>query len=195
MLFTMKNGALFLLIILLLSLVFCSVLGGNCKKGFPSYNMQQREAFGERIREKTGISTSTENDENFNTDDSSLEISAPSSIFKNYDNYNHFDRSSVPTTFFGPNGSTANFRNENGEYSLLITNPNGTTTLYTTASLNSKNSNYNSGSSSYGSTSYGSTSSSSSSSYDSNINPSVTEKTFYSQNGGELSTLFSVFDI
>jgi len=118
MLFTMKNGALFLLIILLLGLVLCSVLGGNCNR---------KEGFGEKIKEKTGVSTSTSGEKTEHIGN------VKPSVYENYENYDHYNGSSIPTTYYGPNGGTATVRNENGNYSVLVTHSNGSTTLYTTA--------------------------------------------------------------
>jgi hypothetical protein len=158
----MKNGALFLLIILLLSLVLCSLLGGNncLKEGFGS------GMFADKISSRTGVSTTTETpttdsstsveDTNSNESTESSSSSLDNSYTINYDNYNHNTRTSYPTKFYGPNGGTASIRNENGNFSLLITNSNGTTTLYTTA----------------GSTNTTTTP------------PKITEKIFYGPNGG-----------
>ena len=121
MLFTNKNGALFLLIILLLGLVLCSVLGGNCnsKEGFKD--------------NKTMSSSSFSSLKNKNA-------STSKAIIENYDNYDHYNGDAIPTTLYGPNGGTATIQNENGNYSVLITNSNGSTTLYTTNTTNTTSS-------------------------------------------------------
>lgn len=82
----MNTDALFLFLILLLGLVFCSVLGGNCgAEGFASGNSDGRS---------TTSSTSTNG--------------ASTSGAVNYDNYNHYSGSSTQlangTTFYGKNG-------------------------------------------------------------------------------------------
>jgi hypothetical protein len=113
------NKLLLLFIILLLGLVLCHFLGrGSHTEGFGN------EAQVETI---TGVSgkpvTAT------NTDTSSansmLTTSTP------YDNYNHFDKSSYPTKFYGPNGTTATILNKDGKYSLVIIDTAGKTTVYT----------------------------------------------------------------
>jgi hypothetical protein len=157
----MKNGALFLLIILLLSLVLCSVLGGkNClKEGFGSGEVANQ------IAAKTGVTTTSTDSSTSDQDTSSEETTSSSSngSYNTYDNYNHNTGTSYPTTFYGPNGGTANIRNKNGNYSILITNSNGSTTLYTNANNNGSN--------------YSTTTSSSSS-------QPVTKKVFNGPNGG-----------
>jgi hypothetical protein len=162
----MKNGALFLLIILLLGLVLCSVLGGKCsKESFVPGSLSKK------ISEKTGITTSESSEDEIYTSDDTLNgynsmQSTNTGSSTTYDNYDHYNGSSYPTTFYGPNGGTASIKNENGKYSLLITNSNGSTTLY-----NTSNSAYNNDSTN----SYNSSSSSSS---------SITETIFYGPNGG-----------
>jgi len=118
MLFTNKNGALFLLIILLLGLVLCSVLGGNCnsKEGFKGENQKMTPSTSSKDKNTSAIRQKN---------------------YEGYDNYNHYSGDSVPTTLYGPNGGTATIQNENGNYSVLITDSNGSTTLYTTNTTSS----------------------------------------------------------
>jgi len=47
-----------------------------------------------------------------------------------YDNYNHYDGSSYPTIYYGPNGGTARVINVDGQHKIVITNANGTTNIY-----------------------------------------------------------------
>ncbi len=47
-----------------------------------------------------------------------------------YDNYNHYDQTSYPTIFYGPNGGTARVINTAGNDTIVITNKNGTTEIY-----------------------------------------------------------------
>jgi hypothetical protein len=82
----MNTDALFLFLILLLGLVFCSVLGGNCgAEGFASGN-------NDGTSDKSYTSTN----------------GASTSGAVNYDNYNHYSGSSTQlangTTFYGKNG-------------------------------------------------------------------------------------------
>ena len=46
------------------------------------------------------------------------------------DNYNHFDGTSIPTMFYGPNGSTAKISNQGGAFSVIVTDKNGTNVVY-----------------------------------------------------------------
>jgi hypothetical protein len=48
----------------------------------------------------------------------------------NYDNYNHFDGSSYPTLFYGPDGGTARVIQTPNNNTIVITNKNGTTEIY-----------------------------------------------------------------
>lgn len=82
----MNTDALFLFLILLLGLVFCSVLGGNCgAEGFDSGN----------------------NDSTPNSGSTTTNGASTSGTVK-YDNYNHYSGSSTQlangTTFYGKNG-------------------------------------------------------------------------------------------
>jgi len=112
------NKLLILFIILLVGLVLCHFLGRN------SY----MEGFGneEQVETITGVSgkpvTVTTIDTSSVTP--TLTTSTP------YDNYNHFDKSSYPTKFYGPNGTTATVLNKDGKYSLVIIDTAGKTTIY-----------------------------------------------------------------
>ena len=94
------NNALFLFLILLLGLVLCSFLGGNCyREGLTNEDSTQPQ---------TGV-----------TGDASIQSSL-------YDNYNHFaGTSSVSTngsTYYGPNGGVAKIiTNADGSQSLQVT--------------------------------------------------------------------------
>jgi len=48
----------------------------------------------------------------------------------NYDNYNHYDGSSYPSIFYGPNGGTARIIQTPSNNTIVITNKNGTTDIY-----------------------------------------------------------------
>ena len=49
----------------------------------------------------------------------------------NYDNYNHYSGLSVSTVYYGPNGATAKVVETANSYNIIITYPNGQTTIYT----------------------------------------------------------------
>jgi hypothetical protein len=113
------NKLLILFIILLLGLILCHFLGRN----------YYTEGFGneEQVEAITGVSgkpptTTTSPPSNVTP---TLTTSTP------YDNYNHFDKSSYPTKFYGPNGTTATVLNKDGTYSLVIIDTAGKTTIYT----------------------------------------------------------------
>ena len=98
----MNTGALFLFVILLLSLVLCSFLGGsNCSiEGYTSKTTSHSAG---------GKDTSSKSKKSSNT------TSGTTSTKNNsYDNYNHYSGSSTQslvngTMFYGPNGATAEY--------------------------------------------------------------------------------------
>jgi hypothetical protein len=47
-----------------------------------------------------------------------------------YDNYNHYDGSSYPTVFYGPDGGTAKVIQTPNNNTVVVTNKNGTTEIY-----------------------------------------------------------------
>ena len=133
----MNNKALFLFIILVLGLILCSFLGGNCaREGMTSgssgtgtvtlnsgvFNNSTPYSGPNGQTGSTGSANST----------SSLGLNSGSGSSSNsYDNYNHYNGNSYPTTFHGPNGGTAQFSNANDQYSIIATNSNGATITYT----------------------------------------------------------------
>ena len=54
----------------------------------------------------------------------------PNNLGAGQDNYNHFSGTSIPTMFYGPNGSTAKISNQGGAYSVIVTDKNGTNIVY-----------------------------------------------------------------
>jgi hypothetical protein len=148
------NKLLLLFIILLLGLMLCSFLGGNCyTEGFKKNDTTKNTGVSANTSSAT-MSSSSDNT------DSSTSLTSPSTSpsTTSYDNYNHYNQTSYPTKYYGPNGTTATIINTNGTYTLAITETSGTTTIY---NVNAP-------------------SSSPSSSPSSNI----TSTTFYGQNGG-----------
>ena len=104
----MNTEALFLFLILLLGLVLCSFLGGNCKyEGFTNSN-----------------SGTFQTDTNKNTNTNTNGTSTSSNV--KYDNYNHYNGSSTQLT----NGST--FDGSNGGSVVVNTNSDGTQSLQIT---------------------------------------------------------------
>lgn len=51
-------------------------------------------------------------------------------INTNYDNYNHYDKTSYPSIFYGPNGGTAKVIQTPNNNIIVITNKNGSTEIY-----------------------------------------------------------------
>jgi hypothetical protein len=112
----MNTEALFLFLILLLGLLLCSFLGGNCgNEGFTG--------------EFSGTITSKQTDNN-NKNTTNTTNGASTSSNVNYDNYNHFNGSSTQlasgTSFYGPNGGSVVVNTDsNGQQSLQVTLANG----------------------------------------------------------------------
>ena len=112
----MNTEALFLFLILLLGLVLCSFLGGNCvNEGFTTESSS------------TFTNKSTQNNNNNNKNNN---ISKNRGTSGSYDNYNHFNGSytqlSSGTTFYGENGGSIVVETDkNGQQSLKVTLANG----------------------------------------------------------------------
>ena len=104
----MNTEALFLFLILLLGLVLCSFLGGDCgREGFSGKFSGTFNVNDNNITTSSGASTASKNQ---------------------YDNYNHYTGSSTQlspgATFYGENGRTATVvSNSDGSQSLQITLP------------------------------------------------------------------------
>ena len=119
------NKLLLLFIILLLGLILCSFLGGNC----------YTEGFTTEVSTITGVKGNKGTVPATSSDDISVDSSPPTepptaSPKTSYDNYNHYDQTSYPTKYYGPNGTTATVINTNGTFTLAVTETNGTTTIY-----------------------------------------------------------------
>jgi len=102
----MKGELLILFVILLLAFILCSFLG---RKGFIE-GMENNPVIHFKANEKY-------------TNDSNK---------MNYDNnnYNHYNKTSYPTIFYGPNGGTARVIKTPNNNTIVITNKNGTTDIY-----------------------------------------------------------------
>lgn len=131
----MKNESLFLFLILLAGLILCSFLGGNC----------QQEGFA--ISTYTGVNSGGQS----NTTGGSIlggqgnVYTGSSSDVQNtkYDNYNHNNKTSYPTMYYGPNGATAKLVSSSGVYSVIVTDGNGNASTYTVNTNNNTTSNTN----------------------------------------------------
>ena len=104
-----KNGALFLLIILILGLVLFSVLGGTyVKEGYTD----AATTWADKVILASGVTNSA--DSSGNSADSSGNSSGNSwgwgykNYNQHYDNYDHYNKTYTPSIYYGPNGSTAN---------------------------------------------------------------------------------------
>jgi hypothetical protein len=160
----MKNGALFLFIILILGLLLCSFLGGNCGK----------EGLENAVIMDSGVSKDPSNNDTTTTDPSNNSNMYGST---NYDNYDHYSGTSSSTTYYGPNGGKATISpGTNGaSYSITVTNSNGQTTQYMIQGSDpSGNSN---------------TSSSSFANSVSSMMAQFSGKTFYGPNGGSATVV------
>ena len=127
----MNTEALFLFLIILLGLLLCSFLGGNCNnEGFTTTTSEQNNT------STNGNGTST----NGNGTSTSSNMS--------YDNYNHFNGSSTQlasgTTFYGPNGGSVVVNtNSDGQQTLQVTLKNGQQPMtFTTQEPTSSNEGY-----------------------------------------------------
>jgi hypothetical protein len=110
----MYNGLLILFIILLLALILAPFLG-KFKEGMVN----------------TDTNSSTNTTSNINSSGSTSGSTNTTRINgTDYDNYNHFNKSSYPTMFYGPNGGTARIIETPNNNTLVITNKNGTTEIY-----------------------------------------------------------------
>jgi hypothetical protein len=111
----MNTEALILFLIILLGLVLCSFLGGKCyTEGFEDKKYTNTQT--------TGM--------NYAPTETVSEIKPTSRQGKNYDNYNHFNKSFTNlvegTMFYGPNGGTVVVKtNSDGTQSLEITSASG----------------------------------------------------------------------
>jgi hypothetical protein len=140
------NKLLLLFIILLLGLILCSFLGGNC----------YTEGFTTDVTTITGVKGNKLTVASKDTSSGDISVDNSSSP-TSYDNYNHYDQTSYPTKYYGPNGTTATIINTNGKYTLAVTETSGTTTIYNVDKPSSSSSNDTS---------------------------SISNTTFYGQNGG-----------
>ena len=115
---------LLLFIILILGLLLCSFLGGNClSEGFQTSSSSPNAT----IISSTGITpVGIEVNDKVHTG--------------SFDNYNHYTKESYPSIFYGPNGSTAKIVKINGVYTLIVTGVNGNTKVYVVANNSSMNS-------------------------------------------------------
>ena len=152
----MNTKNIFLFVILILSLVLCSILGGTCNENFTTntYTGEQGNtantitteqgntyAYGKGSR---GNSFAAGQDSQGNTyaigkgsqgnvataSNVNGQKSANTYTAGNYDNYNHYDGTSYPTIFYGPNGGTARVIQTGQQTTIVTTTINGQTQVY-----------------------------------------------------------------
>lgn len=75
------------------------------------------------------VTTSTTDSSTSTSVDASTNSNANSN-YNQYDNYNHYNQSSYPVIFYGPNGATARVIQTPNNDTIIITNKNGTTEIY-----------------------------------------------------------------
>lgn len=117
----MHGELLIFFVILLLGLVLCSFLGGNNNQTYTALveNFEDSNHYG-----RDEISNANDVNHYGRDDRNGFKKNA-------YDNYNHYNGSSIPTIFYGPNGGTAKINQTPNNNTIVITNKNGSTEIYT----------------------------------------------------------------
>jgi len=171
----MKNGALFLLIILISGLILAPFLGGSYKEGYTNKTTQ----YANKVTLVSGVTNAGDaSGNNASSGFSSATGNNALASANGYDNYDHYSKSSSPTIFYGPNGSKANVMKDSSNFYIIITGTNGETVSYSTKVPDSSSKN--------SSTSSGSTSGTTSTSSDSisSLMKQFNNATFYGPDGG-----------
>jgi len=146
----MSATALFFFVLLLLGLILFSFLGTR-RQGFTT-NSYTTENGGQ-------AKTVTTNKGNTYGAAMGSQGNMVAGSSTNYDNYNHYTGSSIPTLFYGPNGGTARVIQTPTNNTIVITSQNGTTDIYyidnppdSSATTNTSNTNNTNGTSNTSST-------------------------------------------
>lgn len=140
----MNSKTICLFVILILSLILCSFLGGSCNEGFTtnsyetdqggaakSITTDQGNTYGIAQGSQGNVATAS----NINGNKAATTYTAG-----NYDNYNHYSGTSYPTIFYGPNGGTARVIQTGNDITIVTTNINGETqTFYISNDPNNTN--------------------------------------------------------
>ena len=124
----MFNKALFLFLILLIGLILSSFLG-SFLEGFTT--TQQNYANGASSASVTGSGGNS----------AGVVVGPKGNVYtgsnvngyvntNSYDNYNHYSGANYPSTYYGPNGGKAQIFNNNGKYTIIVTDSTGTTYTY-----------------------------------------------------------------
>ena len=104
---TKKSTIIILAIITILFLILFYFLGGSFfKEGYNNYRPSSGYT-ADVVTLNSGVHTNTD-----------------------YDNYNHYNKSSFPTIFYGPNGATAKLILINGEQYVLVVDGAGKSAKY-----------------------------------------------------------------
>ena len=85
--------------------------------------------------------TSNTNSNSNGNDNAGVETTAKLPATIDYDNYDHYNKTSSPTIFYGPSGATAKVIQTPNDNTIVITNKNGTTEIYYIDNNNSSSSN------------------------------------------------------
>jgi len=121
----LKNAAIFLFIIMILTFILCPFLGGNCgREGFKSNDV---------VLLNSGVSANEPISKmNTTTDSSKKSVNSQNNVNGYGDNYDHYSGSTSPTLYYGPNGSTAQIiNNKDRTYSIVVTDSKGNKNTYT----------------------------------------------------------------
>ena len=126
----MNEKTLFLFVILLLGLILSAFLGSNHKQGFTTNTYTNNNGA------RSGTVTTNKGNTYGIAQGSQGNVATGSNINgnrnanTNYDNYNHFDGTSHPVMFYGPDGGTARVIQTGNDNTIVITYKNGTTDIY-----------------------------------------------------------------
>jgi hypothetical protein len=134
------------LIFLLLLIIFVLIISSYKKEGYQNQSQSQTQG----QPNSNSVITSNTTSPSLAALDASLNY-----LITEYDNYNHYSQSAVPTMFYGPSGSTATIMTTSGNYEIVVNIPNNSNntsgktyvfTLSNNAVYNSNNMNANSNS-------------------------------------------------
>jgi len=108
----MNTEALFLFLILLLGLVLCSFLGGNCgKEGYANSKDNNKYNRNGNMHDRDMHNSDMHNSDMHNSDMHNPDDMHHEESKHHYDNYNHYSKSSSPIAngkmYYGSNGETA----------------------------------------------------------------------------------------
>ena len=122
----MNAQSLFWFVILLLGLILCTFLGsrqGFITNSFSNDNGGQAATVTTNQGNTYGIAQGSQGNV-------ATASNVNGTMNSNYDNYNHFDGTSHPVMFYGPDGGTARVIQTGNDNTIVITYKNGTTDIY-----------------------------------------------------------------